>query len=96
MVKLRGRGVKALLERVWKSATQRVMSLKFGGMLLGLLMDVLIAARFGTSGTADALIVALTLHSSWTPLLERVLTSVSSPCSWSGENEQHRASMGSS
>mgnify|MGYP006280080309 CR=1 FL=1 len=37
------------------------MSLKFGGMLFGLAMDVMIAARFGTTGTADALIVALTL-----------------------------------
>lgn len=50
-----------LLERLWTSATQRVISLKFGGMLLALLMDVLIAARLGTSGTADALIIALTL-----------------------------------
>lgn len=50
-----------LVRRVWRSATQRVISLKFGGMLLALLMDVLIAARLGTSGTADALIIALTL-----------------------------------
>lgn len=50
-----------LIRRVWRSATQRVISLKFGGMLLALLMDVLIAARLGTSGTADALIIALTL-----------------------------------
>lgn len=50
-----------LLRRVWRSATQRVISLKFVGMLLALTMDVLIAARLGTSGTADALIIALTL-----------------------------------
>lgn len=50
-----------LVRWVWRSATQRVISLKFGGMLLALLMDVLIAARLGTSGTADALIIALTL-----------------------------------
>lgn len=50
-----------LLRRVWRSATQRVISLKFVGMLLALAMDVLIAARLGTSGTADALIIALTL-----------------------------------
>lgn len=50
-----------LLRRVWRSATQRVISLKFVGMLLALVMDVLIAARLGTSVTADALIIALTL-----------------------------------
>jgi murein biosynthesis integral membrane protein MurJ len=37
------------------------MSLTFLGMLLGLLVDVLIAARFGAGRSADALIIALSI-----------------------------------
>ena len=47
--------------RIWHSAAQRVMSLTFIGMLLGLLVDVLIAAKLGTSQATDALVVALSL-----------------------------------
>lgn len=51
--------MKSLLLKLWRSATQRVMSLTFLGMLVGLLVDVLIAARLGTGESADALIIAL-------------------------------------
>ena len=51
--------MKALLSRLWRSSTQRVMSLTFAGKLAGLLADVLLAARLGTGQTADALFVAL-------------------------------------
>src|SRR5919202_3335312 len=47
--------------KIWHSAAQRVMSLTFIGMLLSLLMDVLIAAKLGTSQAAEALIIALSL-----------------------------------
>jgi murein biosynthesis integral membrane protein MurJ len=49
------------IAKIWRSATQRVMSLTLMGMLLGLAVDVLIAAKLGTAETADALIVALSL-----------------------------------
>jgi murein biosynthesis integral membrane protein MurJ len=47
--------------KIWHSAAQRVISLTFVGMLLGLLVDVLIAAKLGTSQASDALIIALSL-----------------------------------
>lgn len=47
--------------KIWHSATQRVISLTFIGMLLSLLIDVLIAAKLGTSQATDALIIALSL-----------------------------------
>jgi len=47
--------------KIWHSAAQRVMSLTFIGMLLGLLVDILIAAKLGTSQATDALVVALSL-----------------------------------
>ncbi|MGA9382249.1 MAG: lipid II flippase MurJ [Phormidium sp.] len=49
------------VRKIWRSATQRVMSLTFMGMMLGLLVDVLIAAKLGAGQTADALIIALSL-----------------------------------
>lgn len=51
--------MRALLLRLWRSSTQRVMSLTFAGKLAGLLADVLLAARLGTGQTADSLFVAL-------------------------------------
>ena len=51
--------MKALLLKLWWSSTQRVMSLTFGGKLVALLADVLIAARLGTGEASDALFVAL-------------------------------------
>ncbi|WP_259220779.1 murein biosynthesis integral membrane protein MurJ [Salinibacter ruber] len=51
--------MRALLLRLWRSSTQRVMSLTFAGKLAGLLADVLLAARLGTGQTADALFIAL-------------------------------------
>jgi peptidoglycan biosynthesis protein MviN/MurJ (putative lipid II flippase) len=50
-----------LIKRIWNSAIQRVISLTFIGMLLGLAVDVLIAAKLGTGKIADALIIALSL-----------------------------------
>lgn len=47
--------------KIWHSAVQRVISLTFIGMLFGLLVDVLIAAKLGTSQATDTLIVALSL-----------------------------------
>lgn len=47
--------------RIWKSATQRVMSITSIGMLAALAVDVLLAARLGTSVAADALVIALSL-----------------------------------
>ncbi len=54
-------GVAARLRRIWHSSTQRVMSLSLLGMVLGVLVDVLIAAKLGTTQSADALIIALSL-----------------------------------
>ncbi len=50
-----------LLAKLWRSATQRVMSLVAAGMVLALLADVLIVRRFDFSAVADALIIALRL-----------------------------------
>ena len=50
-----------LLHRLWRSNTQRVMSLGALGMALALLADVLIVRRFGFGQTTDALVVALIL-----------------------------------
>jgi putative peptidoglycan lipid II flippase len=50
-----------LLSRLWRSSTQRVMSLGGAGMALALLADVLIARRLGFTATTDALLIALTL-----------------------------------
>lgn len=50
-----------LLSRLWRSSTQRVMSLGAFGMALALLADVLIARRLGFTATTDALLIALTL-----------------------------------
>jgi murein biosynthesis integral membrane protein MurJ len=50
-----------LLARIYRSSTQRVMSLTFVGLALGFLVDVLVAAKLGTGQTADALVIALTL-----------------------------------
>jgi murein biosynthesis integral membrane protein MurJ len=47
--------------RIYRSSLQKVMSLTFIGMVLGFLVDVLIAAKLGTGQTADALVIALTL-----------------------------------
>jgi putative peptidoglycan lipid II flippase len=47
--------------KIWRSAAQRVISLTFIGMLLSLLVDVLLAAKLGTSQATDALIIALSL-----------------------------------
>lgn len=46
---------------VYKSATQRVISLTFLGMVIGISVDILIAAKLGTGQTADALIIALSI-----------------------------------
>jgi putative peptidoglycan lipid II flippase len=48
-------------KRVWNSATQRVMSVTGMGMVVALAVDVLLAARLGTSVAADALVIALSL-----------------------------------
>jgi murein biosynthesis integral membrane protein MurJ len=50
-----------LIKKIWNSATQRVISLTFIGMLIGLTVDILIAAKLGTGKIADALIIALSL-----------------------------------
>ena len=50
-----------LLTRLWRSSTQRVMSLGALGMALALLADVLVVRRFGFGHTTDALVIALTL-----------------------------------
>lgn len=52
---------KYTINKVWFSSTQRVISLTFIGMLLGLLMDVMLAAKLGTTETTDSLIIALSL-----------------------------------
>ncbi len=44
---------------VWRSDTQRVMSLTVIGMMLAFVMDIMIAAKLGTGQTADSLILAL-------------------------------------
>ncbi len=49
------------LARLWRSNTQRVMSLGAVGMALALLADVLIVWRFGFALTTDAIVIALTL-----------------------------------
>lgn len=49
------------LIKLSRSPTLRVMLLTFIGMLLGLVSDILLAAKLGTSQTTDALIVALSL-----------------------------------
>lgn len=46
---------------IWRSATQRVMSITGIGMLAALAVDVLLAARLGTSVATDALVIALSL-----------------------------------
>jgi len=58
-----------LIYKLWRSATQRVMSLTFMGMLVNLALDVLIAARLGAGQAADALIIALSF-----PLLVDTVT----------------------
>ena len=60
-VKSARRGHIGLAARIYRSSTQRVMSLTFVGLALGFLVDVLIAAKLGTGQTADALVIALTL-----------------------------------
>ena len=60
-VKSAWRGHIGLAARIYRSSTQRVMSLTFVGLALGFLVDVLIAAKLGTGQTADALVIALTL-----------------------------------
>lgn len=47
--------------RLWRSTTQRVMSITSVGMLAALAVDVLLAARLGTTVAADALVIALSL-----------------------------------
>ena len=49
------------LNKAWCSPSLRVMFLTFIGMLLTLVVDILMAARLGTSQTTDALIIALSL-----------------------------------
>lgn len=61
--------MKAQILKLWRSATQRVMSLTFLGLLVNLALDVLIAARLGAGQTADALIIALSM-----PLLVDTVT----------------------
>src|SRR5688572_32791956 len=56
-----GRRHIGFIARLYRSSTQRVMSLTFVGLALGFLVDVLIAAKLGTGQTADALVIALTL-----------------------------------
>lgn len=53
--------MKNRLVKLLRSPTLKVMLLTFVGMLLGLLADILIAAKLGTSISADALIIALSL-----------------------------------
>ena len=53
--------LKHSLNKVWHSNTQKVMSLTVFGMILSFIMDIAIAAKLGTSQTADSLILALTL-----------------------------------
>ena len=53
--------MRRLLAKLWRSSTQRVMSLGGFGMVLALLADVLIVRRFDFSAVADALIIALRL-----------------------------------
>ncbi len=53
--------MKQLLDKLWRSSTQRVMSLGGLGMALALLADVLIVRRFGFTATTDAIVIALTL-----------------------------------
>ena len=50
-----------MLSRLWRSSTQRVISLGGVGMALALFADVLIVRRLGFSATTDALVIALTL-----------------------------------
>ncbi len=50
-----------LFTRLWRSSTQRVMTLGGVGMALALLADVLIARRLGFTATTDALLIALML-----------------------------------
>lgn len=50
-----------LLQRLWQSRTQRVMSITSAGMVVALLADVLIAVRLGAHGLTDALFIALAL-----------------------------------
>lgn len=45
--------------RVWRSPSQRVITVTGIGMLLALLADILIAARFGATVIADAIIIAI-------------------------------------
>ena len=53
--------LKYSLNKVWRSNTQKVMSLTVFGMMLAFIMDIMIAAKLGTGETADSLILALTL-----------------------------------
>lgn len=52
--------LKYSLNKVWRSNTQKVMSLTVFGMILAFVMDITIAAKLGTGETADSLILALT------------------------------------
>lgn len=49
------------LAAVWRSSTQRVMSITSLGMLVALGLDVLLATRFGAGDRTDAFVVALSL-----------------------------------
>lgn len=46
-----------LVEQVWKSSTQRVVSVKGVGMMLSIMLDIVVAARLGTGQATDALII---------------------------------------
>lgn len=48
-------------QRLLKSATSRVMAMTVAGMFLSLLVDILIAARLGTTFATDTLIIALSI-----------------------------------
>jgi len=78
-----------LAGRLWRSATRRVMSLKGAGMVLGILVDILVAARLGTTGTTDALVIALSV-----PLFVDTVTRESSNFSLVPIFIRHRSSEG--
>lgn len=50
-----------ILKQIWQSSTQRVITFTGLGMAFSLLIDLLIAARLGTTLVADALILALSI-----------------------------------
>jgi murein biosynthesis integral membrane protein MurJ len=53
--------VSHIFKQVWQSATQQVITITGFGMLFALAVDLLIAARLGTTWVADALILALSI-----------------------------------